>query len=333
MQSHEVHITWRQFLLATAPTLATVAAAFAILHLAARCGWLQEPPTALHGDETGLRHQARATVSRHPARLLFVGDSTCGAGVNPIEFSRLTPGHPPALNLGLVMGIELGAYADQTADFASVNPGQLQWVVLLLSPHKLATPAPGPDPFWQQLRRTYRSPDHQTALPAHGKDGLGLGLRWLREHLAARVLPEAFRGRGAELFGFTRDLDAYLTAHGGSYIDPGTFNPARGTNLCEWLIDPSFASECREFRRRQAPGTRLAIGLTPIPEARAPENAHQLQQQCLRRWGQLIAADLVLTNLPATLPNASFGASAHLNAIGQQAFTEAVAHEMSGAMP
>jgi hypothetical protein len=329
MRSHTYEFTARELVRALAPTLAAFLGIAAALHLAAWQHWLPQPPATLHADETALRHQARASVTRHPAEIVVLGDSTCGAGVAAVQLSNELPDHAGVINLALIIGIDLGAYADAAADFAAANPGQVRWVVLLVSPLKLRGGADnqGHIEFWRRLRDEAHG--RGSNAPSPWRAGDYFAARAFRDRLASRLLPEPLRGTGAGRFGFTTELDRCLTTHGGGLADVGEFVPRPGQSPADWSVSPKVEAECRAFCERFPRGARLAIGLTPVALAVAPPNARQLHAECLRQLNAWMRADLVLTNLPAVLPTPCFSPSAHLNARGQREFTSALAKELA----
>jgi hypothetical protein len=277
------------------PTLVVALSLAAALHLLARSPWFSGP-TVLRLGEIGLRHQAKASRMRHPAEIILLGDSTCSVGVDATDLSRQLPGQTPVLSLGLVMGISLGAYSQAAADFSAANPGQVRWIVLLLCPGKLGQSVATGGELDSMWRRIVNEMDDRSPPPGLWSTGDYLGTRFLRDQLAGRILPDTLPGKGGTYFGFTTDLDEYLTAHNGSPVDFGDYVPRanrKSEKPVEWSISPEFESQCREFREHMPPHVKLAIGLTPVPLGTAPPDAGRIYREQLEQWNAWIHADLI----------------------------------------
>ncbi len=329
MRSHSYNFSAKQLVYAMAPVLIVACLCILALHAANGLGLLPATPAALHPTETQLRHQAKASCSRHPARVALIGDSTCVAGIDAATLSSKIG--LPAINLSLIVGIDLESYAQETADFAAANPHQLEWVILLVNPGKFSGNAESASEItlWHTI-------NEQLYLERSGvhpfwdsTDMFAVGL--IRERLAPYLLPQALSHRGAAYFGFATEVDAYMTAHNGSLIDFGEYATVSGSahpvESHSWPIGPECETVCRHFRSLLAPGVKLAIGLTPLPFSIAPRNSHEQTVATLRQLAPWMHADLILSNLPAVLPNPCFSSSGHLNASGQTRFTEALARE------
>jgi hypothetical protein len=149
MRSHTYEFSLLDLARLVLPTLGVVALYAVALHAMAWLGWLPRRPITLRADETVLRHQARASRSQHPAEIVLIGDSTCHTAIDAAELSRLLPQPTRAINLALVINIEFSQYAQIAADFAAANPDQVRWVVLLITPLRLANR--GESTLWQTL--------------------------------------------------------------------------------------------------------------------------------------------------------------------------------------
>lgn len=324
MQSHFYDYTVRQLFAIVAPITAAFLGCVVALHLVDWAGW---PPLRL--DDAGIRHQIKMAHSHHPAQIVFVGDSTCWCGIDPSELSKELPGHVPAINLSLFIWFDLKRYAQQTSDFARSNPNQVKWVVLLVCGGKLSGSRETLDysKFW------YSSSEKESRSHSFlGSDDFLTG-SLVCERWARLIVPETLRGRGASFYGFTSDMEKYMTAHEGGIFDFGEYIPLKNQkNTNAWLLKAGFEPFCRSFREKMAPGVKLAIGLTPAVLGSIPSDSRARYLACLEQWNSYIHADLVLSNLPATLPTPCFAPGGHLNALGQKMFTSAVAKEISPAL-
>lgn len=320
MQSHVYNYTPRQALGILMPTMAVCFGCIVILHLADWAGW---PPLRL--DDGGIRNQIKMANSPHPAQIVFVGDSTCWCGIDALQLSNELPGHVPAINLSVFIWFNLNKYAQQAADFTRSNPHQVKWVVLLVCGPKLCGNQERYDEniVWNSFKE---EPHYHSFL---GEDdflsGSLLGERW-----AQRIIPETLHGRGASFLGFNSELSKFMAAHNGSIFDFGEYVPIRNQKKIDpWHLEPAFEPACQAFRGKIAPDVKLAIGLTPAVLGTMTPGSQAHYQACLEQWGRWIHADLVLSNLPPTLPTFCFAPGGHLNALGQKMFTSAVAKEIS----
>jgi len=325
MQSHTYEITPRQLAGIILPVLVGLTACALILHLTAMLGWLPPKPATLYADETVLRHQARARRAIDPAQFVLVGDSTCHAAVDAAALSQHLPGRPGAINLALVIGIDLAQYAQTAAEFAEANPNQVRWVVLLISPARMAER--GETWLWKQM--CDESPPATPGSRSPWSLADISGGRLLRERLASWLLPQPLSGNGARQFGFTTGLDRYMTEHHGSVVDFGEMTTLPARTPAEFLVGDDFAQACRDFRANLPPGVKLAVGLTPVPALAKGPGTEAAYRRCLTQLNALLQPDALLTRLPVTQPTPGFSPSAHMNAVGQQQFTAALAKELA----
>ena len=328
MKSHEFQLTPRDLLGLIGPTLVVVLVAMGLLQAARHWRCLPPPPLSLNPDLTMLAHQARASRQRDPAEIVLVGDSTCLMGVDAGQLSRELPRHDPALSLALIIGLDLKVYGGVLRTFAATNPGQVRAEVLLLTPQKLAAGNHSEDEVaaWQTIDATMATGWGDLS-PTTETDRLGRKV--LRENLLAHVLDTPLRGSGAEYFGFSSQIDHYLTAHRGSLLDFGTFALPRRRQHLDYQLAPGFEAESRAVRSLLPAGTRLYIGLTPGPRSAAAPDDRVRRNELLRQWNVWMQADALLTNLPTTLVDAGFAKSGHLNGRGQAELTTALARELA----
>jgi hypothetical protein len=284
-----------------------------------RLGWLPGVERAANPDETILVVQHRAGHSMDPADLILVGDSSCLTGVDPVQLATHLPGRPVPLNLGLVITLPLSTYAELAGVFAERNAGTLRWVVLLVTPAKL-----GSTEFSEGHLSTWRG-------LGMGEDGLQLtdpihpalsvlGVDVIRRRLLPHFAQRPLGGSGAVHYGFPTGVAAHLVRHRGSIIDHGVYRPERRPSRTAFSLDSGLEEPSRAFRRLLPPNMRLAAGLTPLPESHVGREHRRRQVELLEEWNEWLGADLLLTELPARLPDGLFASGAHLNAKGQQVY-------------
>lgn len=325
MKSHEITFRPRDLARALLPTLLVVVCLALLLRVGNRLGWLPEPAVWVDPDLTVLRHQALASRSPDPATVVLVGDSTCLVGVGASRLTQELPGRQRVLNLSLVIGLGLDVYGDVVSDFAAANPGQVRAVVLLVTPTKFAGPvlSPGDLEVWQAIFRPGPNPAKSL-----------LGARLLRRRILSYALDAPLRGHGAVYYGFSSEIDDYMSEHDGSLLDFGRFEAPRGEAppSFEYHVSPRMQARSRAFRATIPPGAKLIIGLTPWPASLVSTGAARRRAGLLREWNRFISADVLLTNLPPALPDAFFSPTSHLNRRGQRVFTELLGEQLAAVL-
>jgi hypothetical protein len=250
--------------------------------------------------------------------------------VDALGLSSQLPGHPAVMNLGLLIWLGLGSYGEALSDFASANPGQVHDVVLLVTPRKLTLEGDvNQEKFWRQIRGEY----HESHRLVTGSGGLPdwLGIHVLRQNLLSHLLTAPLRGQGAgtEFFGFSSQVDAYMTSHHGSLVNFGTVSRCRRLQPMNLAPAAELEAESHSFRAKVPSGAKLLIGLTPVAQSYCSPEQERNRAALLSQWDQWIKADIVLTNLPSTLPDVLFADEGHLNASGQKRFTSLLARVLA----
>jgi hypothetical protein len=333
MKGHEYRFAIREACGALLPTLAVLICIAAGLKLMVITGLMPAVASVNNAGTTILAHQASAARSHYPGEVVLLGDSTCLVGVDAASLSRELPGQPPALNLSLFIWLALKDYGEVLADFASANPGQVRTVVLLLTPEKLgADIRPTEEELWHNVRREVQGLSTPIVPSATLRDRLGFG--GLRENLLSHVLATPLRGKGpgVAFYGFCSGVDAYMTAHDGSYLEFGSLARPRKIPQRKWAFVADLEVESRAFRSRVPPGAKFFAGLTPIAESYCSPDERVQRLDMLHRWNRWIQADALLTNLPPSLPDVLFAGQGHLNEAGQKRFTSALARQLSQLM-
>lgn len=314
------------------PIIVSMIGLLALLRCLNGLGLLPKPSVSTHPDLTVLIHQFRASRERDPAKVVLLGDSTCLMGVDARELSQRLPEKPRVLSLALLIWLDLGVYGQVLSDFAKANPDQVRSVVLLVSPAKLAEggeSAQGTESeIWRQVQLADRRASFQEAKTPPAR----LGINLLRENVFSHLLDTPTRPQGEAFFGFSSQVDGYMSAHQGSLLEPGTFLIPRRRQTAKWTLSPAFEAETRVFRARVPSGAKLFIGLTPIAKITSNPGDRDRRDELLRAWNRTMNADGVLTNLPVTLPDVYFSKTGHLNEFGQRKYTACLRQALATAL-
>jgi hypothetical protein len=319
--SHE----YRFGLQALARTLAAPAVGFVVLaaciqfvNLAGRLR--QARPADM--DRTILAHQAAAAAGNSGAEIVLLGDSSglmdVAAGQLERELRR------PVLSLATISHLGLAEHGRLLQRFAASNSGRPRQVILLLHPEALRRPAPVTNQVRYLEARLAGRPWPPPEGPRENME-FWLGKTPWREGVLERLLPAPLPGEFGSRYGFTADLWAALDAEQGSLQDPRRFAATAAPGSGDYRLAPALEAQVREFRARLPAGSRLWVGITPVPQTFASrEHAALVREQLgvLARW---LAADHLLTQLPATLPDDRFASTTHLNATGAAQFTAQLA--------
>ncbi len=322
MRSHSYDFLPGDLARLLAPTLVFVALAAGVLHAATRLGWLPRPRPTLDVDRTIVIHKIEASGSRQDAEVLLMGDSSCLMDLSAVKLTGEIG--KPALNLGMLSYLDLNAHATLLRRFVAANPDQLKAVVLLLHPEALRRPAPE-EYHTAVFEHFVAGKDHATKRNlAHW-----LGLEPFRTRVLSRALPTPLGGAFGLRYGFSSDLQSYLTRHRGSAIDP---DPKTFEGNPEYRLAPQLERQSRAFKAAVPAGLKLFVAITPVPAGFAPPNYARQHRQMLEQWGQWLGADGVLVDLPATLPDELFAKTTHLNEAGTAEFTAALARSLSAVL-
>jgi hypothetical protein len=226
-----------------------------------------------------------------------------------------------ALNLGTISFLDLGAHARLLREFTQANPGQPRAVVLLMHPEALRRAGSEPYPL-AVLNHFLAVEDYHRAGTFAGAFNALSGVDAFQGRLLSRAVPTPFTNSFGRFYGFTADLERFMSSHDGSAIDPGA-QPAKGN--AEYRLSATLETLSREFRAAVPPGTKLLVGITPVPARFAGTNYPALRDQLLRDWSAWLQADAALSELPATLPDEQITGATHLKPAAVPAYTEALA--------
>lgn len=326
MRSHEYKLTLRDLGRILLSPLLILCALAGLLRLSRHFDVLPHPAAAWDPNTTILMHQSRAARSRGHAEIVLIGDSTCLVGVNPLVLSHELANQLEIVNLAMLSWFDLRDYAELAAEFAQTNPGRVRTIVLLVTPEKLGmSRSEGQEEFWREIH------SNSNTTSTSGKPPDLLAARCLRENLLSHVLgvPLRQRGLGTAYFGFSSEVDSYMTAHHGSLLDFSAFLRPKSPPGANWKFAPDLESQSCGFRAQIPHGTRLLVGFTPVARSFFTPGDDVHRREALERWNQWLGADVILTNLPACLPDVLFASKGHLNQVGQARFTQILARNLA----
>jgi hypothetical protein len=330
MKSHSYDFLPRTLLQIVGPPLVPFAIFVLAMHGGAALNLLPKPCPALDTDRTILFHQAEASLQAQQANLILVGDSSCLMDVAVEQLNRSLPPPNQALNLGTLSYLDLGAFRSMVEHYVTANPDRLRTVVLLMNPEALRR-AGATEYHLDLLRHYYQGTDF--CGPTLAPLLCGAGVEIFRGRFLSRAMPQPLSGAYGRFYGFTHDLWDYLSAHGGSAIDPGAFDPASLRGSAEYRLAASLEKASREFRAVLPRNVKLFAGITPLPESVVGNAFRTHYDAMLKAWSQWLGADVVLTDLPATLADNMFASGTHLNQAGVRFYTEQVARALADQLP
>jgi hypothetical protein len=323
MKSHFYQFTPRDLLQLIGPPLLPVAVLSLALHAGAAWHWLPDPWPARDVDSTVLVHQAEASRRADQPELLLLGDSSCLMDVSaPLLSQKIGR---PVLNLGSFSYLDLNAYASLLRQHVQASPGHLRAVVLLMHPDALRQLSA--NSWYSTFLQTFlEGKDHVPATNVVDHLANLFGLEILRGRALTRLLPRPLPGPYGRFYGFTVDLDRFLTQNRGSAIDPD-IQPLKGS--AEYRLAPRFQADSRAFHAAVPSTVKLIVGITPVPEKFAGPSYPPLHQRMLTQWSQWLQADVALDQAPAALPDTLFARTTHLNEQGQRIYTERLAQALA----
>ena len=326
MKSHEYEFAAKDAACLVGWPLIPVAVFAVAMHCGARFHWLPDPRPTLDTDRTILCHQAEAARSPHTAGLLLIGDSSCLMDVSAVQLGEFLGAGSGALNLGTLSYLDLHAYSLMLRHYFSANPGRVHQVILLMHPEALRRAAPT-EYHLQTLNSFYEAADFCD--PSFSQTVCWLGGEIFNGRLLSRAVPLALDGNYGKRYGFTKDLWQYLSEHQGSALDPGNFDPKSAQGNAEYRLSKQLESASRAFKSAIPPGVKLFAGITPAPQTFVNSNFTRVSRQILRSWNEWLQADVLLEDLPPTLPDELFASTAHLNERGQRAYTEMIGRKLA----
>jgi hypothetical protein len=317
------------------PAVLGVALLAAILHLVSSTRLLPDPvPADL--DRTLLAAKAELASGTAPASVLLLGDSSCMMDVDAPELARQLG--RPVLNLGTLSYLDLTAHTALLRHALARLPSQPIDVVLLLHPGSLLRGSSLPD-----LDRFFRASLAQDgtglrSAPRHPAEGLLAGVV-IREQIVQPWIPSLLRADFATAYGTTWQVRRVMQRQHGSLLDPTRFDAAAFQGRYEFHVHPRMEPACREFRSAIPAGTRLWVGLTPLPESLALSDHATRIETVLGTWAAWLRPDRVLNSptAPTTLSSnrSSVAAGVPPPGISDQPTPapQASPHSLPGRMP
>jgi hypothetical protein len=319
MKSHLCEFAPKDLLRLAGLPLLPLALFAGLMHLGSQFGGLPAPRPTLDTERTILIHQAEASRSPQDAEVLLLGDSSCLMNVSARQLSEHLA--RPVLNLGTFSFLDLNAHALLLRNYAQANPGRLRVVALLMHPESLRRA--GPEGYYVAALTNFLSGfDHGQPETFAGQAALWLGVDIFNGRILSRVVPGPLPGAYGRRYGFSHDLEGFLDKERGSAIDPDP-KPFEGT--AEYRLAPTLERASRRFRAAVPTGVKLLVGITPAPERFVGQRHSQIHGGLLSQWAQWLQADAALTNLPPTLPDASFVRTTHLKESVIPRYTEQLA--------
>lgn len=317
MKSHSTEFALRDLARTIAAPVAVAAALVILLHLAARAGALPSPRPTLDTDRTIVLHQVDAARREPLTDVVLIGDSSCLMDVSAAHLGAQLG--RSALNLGTLSYLDPAAYGRLLAEFTRRHTPKE--ILLLMHP--------------AALRRLESETHHRLVLdryldgiddsrPGSAQGGFNTwaGVDIVQGRLLARSLPTPLRGVYGAYYGFSWNLEDYMTRQRGSAVDPGHEKVSGPT---EYRLASTLERHSQAFRAAVPAGSRLWIGLTPVPAGIAPPDFERQRNALLEEWSRWLGPVSLLTNLPATLPNDAFARTTHLRPSAVTNYTERLA--------
>ena len=317
MRSHTYDFQSSDLMRTLGPPLVPLLAFAVLTHAGARFHLLPTPRATLDVDRTILIQKVEASGSRSDAKVVLIGDSSCLMDVSALQLGEHLG--QPVLNLGTLSYLDLEAHATLLKRFFAANPSQVKAVVLLLHPEGLRRPAP--EPYHTKFLQSFlASEDHIVRQNVSH----WVGLEIFRGRLLSRALPAPLGGAYGRYYGFSSDLEKYLTQNKGSAVDP---DPRSFQGNAEYRLAPQLEARSRAFKAAIPPGVRLFVAITPAPAGFVDRNYPEIHRQMLLQWGAWLDSN-ILEELPAVLPDELFAKTTHLNNRGAQRYTRELARAL-----
>ena len=279
MRSHTYDFKWQDLARAVGAPLAPVLVFAVLFQGATALRLLPAPRPTRDTDKIILIHQLEASRRPQPAQIVLIGDSSCLMDVSARQLGQ-TLGCP-VLNLAIFSYLDLAAYAALVREYAQANPGQLRTLVLLMHPEALRRAAPEAD--YVQLFQALldRKPSPVSGIQEQMLTVLGLAQ--FRDRCLARLLPSPLGGAFGRTYGFSSDLDQFLTRSCGSLVE---LDSKPFTGDADYRLGVSLQNASRAFRAAVPPGCQLVVGITPSPEGFVRARYRQNYRAMLDQWSR-----------------------------------------------
>ena len=335
MRSHTYDFTGRDMGWIVGLPLLPVVIFAVLMHAGASLRLLPKPRPTLDVDRTVIVHQADASGSRSDGRILLIGDSSCLIDVNAAQLTAHLG--KPVLNLGTLSFLDLNDYATLVRRSVAANPERLQAIVLLMHPEALRR-TPGGTYHAGFLRAYLNGEDYVYSASVRDRVSHYLGLEVLRSRVMARLLPTPLPGCPTSSpcsssprcyrhrYGFSSELEAFLERNRGSAVE---LDQKKFEGRAEYWLTGQLETQSRAFRSVVPRGAKLIVGITPVPEGHAQRDYSTTRDAIIKQWSEWLGAEVVLSDLPATMPDDLFAKTTHLNERGAQVYTGLLAAKLS----
>lgn len=325
MASHEYRFHWKDLLGVLGPTSGVFVGIVLILQALFSTG-LTPSDRPVH-DLEHLILTRQWERSFQGSSWVLIGDSSALMDVHGWELGEKL-GHP-VRQLGTLSLLDvtsffrLGGNCLKTAS----DPHRL---VLLVNPEFLARPAGDPDVLETFEAVTQGRPRQVDDPTWPDRVTRFLALDRVRDVVESRIRPFPLRGAYGVRYGFhTVATDAL--EHEGGLVDPGV-GIGRQEPTVSWTLSPRLEPAFRAARKVLPDGTRILIGITPIPETLAGTDSAIRRDRMLETIRGWIGGDTrILHDLPVHLPTSDFAQKAHLREDRRSAFTARLASAIQSA--
>jgi len=325
MKSHRTEFAPVDLLRIVGGPIAIAGIGAILLHAAAWTRLLPSPRPTSDTDRTILVHQVDAARLGSTADVVLIGDSSCLMDVSAVHLGEALG--RSVLNLGTLSYLDSAAYGRILGEFTRRHAPRA--VVLLMHP--------------EALRRLESEAHQLTILNSYlanrddsrpgslqGAFNKYAGIDIATGRLTARLIPTPLRGAYGAYYGFSDDLEKFMTRHGGSALDPGS---EKISGRAEFRLSPTLERSSREFRQAVPSSTKLLVGMTPVAAGVAPREFSTQRDDLLRQWAQWLKADGSLLELPAVLSDEQFARATHLKPTAVTNYTDRLAEVLRPHLP
>ena len=315
-----------------------------VMHGAKRLGWLPEERATLDMEKIVVERQIKASRSWNAADLLLIGDSTCLMDFTTDELERDTLPRR-AYDLGTFSPRGLTGFAALLRDYATTNAPRLRTVVLLVCPEMLRSidyPPPSPPTprhpippaIKAQMRELQEAAERmKRRLERSWLDEAApwIGLDVFKSRVLNRLLESPLFGSDGQFYGFPAGLRDYMHQHHGSVVLTYEESEHKGGSppfIAPYFVSEGFKLQCKFFREAVPSNVSLFVGITPADRNRVQSDYPQTYRQMLEELSKVLHPDVVLTNLPPTMPSHLFADVMHLNELGAREYTRRLAKSL-----
>ena len=268
-----------------------------------------------------MAHQADASMAGGDADILLIGDSSCLMNIDASILSEQLG--VKVLNMGTVSFLNIETFAKLLEKYFESSSKHPSAVVLVTHP--------------DFLRRSSPSRSHVAWMEHYlaGRDDLSRKPtwksidQWLGAHIfqgrILKFLPRPLAVEFGRQFGFTRDLENYMNAHGGSALDPRTLDPKNLTGSREYRISSPNKKAASDFSQSIPNDVKLYVAFSPLPDGFMNPNLSEDLKELRAEWTSTLKAERALDTLPFSMPNNLFASKTHLAPSAVESYSENLA--------